>query len=117
MLLSEPIPFFIFFFPAERRVALKAELDRLKGEGPAGQRKAPAGSSKAPENISVSASKGSISLHELRLPLKADFICSTANKPGRLYLYKTAHRPFCVKLNGNNSTVCKICMFVTWMDS
>uniref|UniRef100_A0A667ZBA1 Anillin n=1 Tax=Myripristis murdjan TaxID=586833 RepID=A0A667ZBA1_9TELE len=65
----------------ERRVALKAELDRLKGEGPAGQRKAPVGSSKAPENIGVSASKGSISLHELRLPLKADFICSTANKP------------------------------------
>ncbi|XP_071763649.2 anillin isoform X1 [Centroberyx gerrardi] len=58
----------------ERRVALKAELDRLKGEGPAGQRK-------APMDISVSASKGSISLQELRLPLKADFVCSTANKP------------------------------------
>ncbi|XP_076609911.1 anillin [Chaetodon auriga] len=60
----------------ERREALKAELDRLKGD-PAGQKKAPA----APEPSSVSASKGSITLQELRLPLKADFACSTANKP------------------------------------
>ncbi|KAM4630453.1 anillin [Polymixia lowei] len=65
----------------ERRAALKAELDRLKGEGPAGQRKGPAGSSKAPEDLGIPASKGSISLQELRLPLKADFVCSAANKP------------------------------------
>uniref|UniRef100_A0A8C4EFL4 Anillin n=1 Tax=Dicentrarchus labrax TaxID=13489 RepID=A0A8C4EFL4_DICLA len=60
----------------ERREALKAELDRLKGD-PTGQKKAPA----APEPSSMSASKGSITLQELRLPLKADFACSTANKP------------------------------------
>ncbi|XP_041811079.1 anillin isoform X2 [Chelmon rostratus] len=60
----------------ERREALKAELDRLKGD-PTGQKKAPA----APEPTSMSASKGSITLQELRLPLKADFVCSTANKP------------------------------------
>ncbi|CAJ1084140.1 anillin isoform X4 [Xyrichtys novacula] len=60
----------------ERREALRAELDRLKGD-PSGQKKAPA----APEPAGMSASKGSITLQELRLPLKADFVCSTANKP------------------------------------
>ncbi|XP_019117140.2 anillin isoform X4 [Larimichthys crocea] len=60
----------------ERREALKAELDRLKGD-PTGQKKASA----APEPAGMSASKGSITLQELRLPLKADFVCSTANKP------------------------------------
>ncbi|KAG7225383.1 hypothetical protein INR49_027372 [Caranx melampygus] len=62
--------------PVERREALKAELDHLKG-GTAGQKKAPA----APESTSLSASKGSITLQELRLPMKADFVCSTANRP------------------------------------
>ncbi|XP_034560371.1 anillin isoform X2 [Notolabrus celidotus] len=60
----------------EKREALKAELDRLKGD-PAGQKKVPA----APEPAGMSASKGSITLQELRLPLKAEFVCSTANKP------------------------------------
>lgn len=54
-----------------------AELDRLKGEL-AAPKKTPA----APD-ASVSASRGSVSLKELRLPLKADFVCSTANRPGR----------------------------------
>ncbi|XP_030003215.1 anillin isoform X2 [Sphaeramia orbicularis] len=63
----------------ERREALRAELDRLKGDpaGPSGQKKAPT----APEQMGISASRGSITLQELRLPLKADFVCSTANKP------------------------------------
>nr|XP_019946313.1 PREDICTED: anillin isoform X3 [Paralichthys olivaceus] len=60
----------------ERREALKTELDRLKG-GAAGQKKTPA----APESTNMSASRGSITLQELRLPLKADFVCSIANKP------------------------------------
>lgn len=60
----------------EKREAVKAELDRLKGD-PASQKKAPA----PPEHSGLSASRGSITLHELRLPLKADFVCSTANKP------------------------------------
>ncbi|XP_054877891.1 anillin [Poeciliopsis prolifica] len=59
----------------EKREALKTELDRLKGES-AGQKKIC-----PPEPVAVSASKGSITLQELRLPLKADFVCSTANKP------------------------------------
>lgn len=60
----------------EKRVAVKAELDRLKGD-PSSQKKAPA----PPEHSGLSATRGSITLHELRLPLKADFVCSTANKP------------------------------------
>ncbi|XP_072303440.1 anillin [Eucyclogobius newberryi] len=60
----------------EKREALKAELDRLKGD-PSGQKKAAA----LPDPAWPSASRGSIALHELRLPLKADFVCSTANKP------------------------------------
>lgn len=60
------------------------ELERLKGD-PKGQKRDP----EAPETSSMSASKGSITLQELRLPLKADFACSTANKPGRLKIFIT----------------------------
>ncbi|KAM8840454.1 anillin [Spinachia spinachia] len=60
----------------ERREALKAELDRLRGD-PKGQKKPGA----AAEPPGMSASKGSVTLQELRLPLKADFVCSIANRP------------------------------------
>uniref|UniRef100_A0A672SZ29 Anillin n=1 Tax=Sinocyclocheilus grahami TaxID=75366 RepID=A0A672SZ29_SINGR len=62
----------------ERRAALKADLDQLKAEGPTAQKKS---TSSAQADMGLPASKGSISLLELRLPLKADFICSSANKP------------------------------------
>ncbi|CAL8363268.1 unnamed protein product [Arctogadus glacialis] len=65
----------------EKRLALKAELERLKGEGPSGQKRGAAGPSRAPLNTGIPASKGSITLQELRLPLKADFVCAAANKP------------------------------------
>ncbi|XP_026785707.3 anillin isoform X2 [Pangasianodon hypophthalmus] len=68
----------LLLIATERRVALKAALDRLKAEGPAVQKKS---SSKAQDDMGVPASKGSITLQELRLPLKADFVCSAANKP------------------------------------
>ncbi|CAI5689750.1 anillin isoform X1 [Oreochromis niloticus] len=60
---------------SEKRETLKVELDRLKGN-PGGRKEGPA----APQP-STMASKGCITLQELRLPLKADFVCSTANKP------------------------------------
>ncbi|XP_030597732.1 anillin isoform X2 [Archocentrus centrarchus] len=60
----------------EKRKALKVELDHLRGE-PAGQKEG----STALQPAAMTASKGSITLQELRLPLKADFVCSTANKP------------------------------------
>ncbi|XP_068603744.1 anillin [Brachionichthys hirsutus] len=53
----------------KRREALKAALDRLAA-APTGQQGAAEG-----------ASKGAVSVQELRLPLKAEFVCSTANKP------------------------------------
>ncbi|KAL7830356.1 hypothetical protein SRHO_G00314830 [Serrasalmus rhombeus] len=68
----------LLLIATERRAALKAELDRQKAEGPATQKKCP---SRAQEDMGVPASRGSITLQELRLPLKADFVCSTANKP------------------------------------
>ncbi|XP_070777931.1 anillin [Enoplosus armatus] len=79
----------------EKREALKAELDRLKGD-PTGQKRAPA----APEPAAVSASRGSIMLQELRLPLKADFVCSTANKPE-----STKHSFFVMIRAGAENTV------------
>ncbi|XP_028256282.1 anillin isoform X2 [Parambassis ranga] len=79
----------------ERRVALKAELDRLKGD-PAGQKKTPA----PPEPAGLSASKGAITLQEIRLPLKADFVCSTANKPE-----STKHSFFIMIRAGPENTV------------
>nr|AAI34810.1 Anln-like protein [Danio rerio] len=68
----------LLIIATERRAALKAELDRLKAEGPTAQKKS---ASSVPVDMGLPASKGSISLLELRLPLKADFICSSANKP------------------------------------
>ncbi|XP_061738586.1 anillin isoform X2 [Nerophis ophidion] len=61
----------------KKREALKTELQCLKGENPAGQKKNPPPLQPA----GISASKGSITLQELRLPLKADFVCAIANKP------------------------------------
>ncbi|XP_024921127.1 anillin isoform X3 [Cynoglossus semilaevis] len=79
----------------ERREALKAELDQLRAGGP-GQKKAPA----ATESAGMLASKGSITLQELRLPLKADFVCSTANKPDG-----TKHSFFIIIRSGAENTV------------
>ncbi|XP_077052270.1 anillin isoform X3 [Siphateles boraxobius] len=67
----------LLLIATERRAALKAEMDRLKAEGPMAQKK----STSSAQDMGIPASKGSISLLELRLPLKADFICSSANKP------------------------------------
>ncbi|KAM4549831.1 anillin isoform 2-T2 [Fundulus diaphanus] len=80
----------------EKREAFKAELDRLKGD-PSGQKKL---SPTDPEPAAVSASKGSITLQELRLPLKADFVCSTANKPD-----STKHSFFIMIRAGAENTV------------
>uniref|UniRef100_W5MJK9 Anillin n=1 Tax=Lepisosteus oculatus TaxID=7918 RepID=W5MJK9_LEPOC len=68
----------LLLIATERRAALLKELNKLKGEGPSAQKKTP--STCKAQDASCSASKGSISLFELRLPLKADFVCS-AHKP------------------------------------
>ncbi|XP_034401463.1 anillin isoform X2 [Cyclopterus lumpus] len=85
----------LLLIATEKREALKAELDLLKGD-PKGQKKASA----APEPSSMSPSKGSITLQELRLPLKADFVCSVANKPE-----STKHSFFIMIRAGAENTV------------
>ncbi|XP_028673971.2 anillin isoform X1 [Erpetoichthys calabaricus] len=66
----------LLLISTEKRTALLAEINKLKNEEQTGAKVL--GSAK--EQSCYSASKGTISLSELRLPLKADFICSTANK-------------------------------------
>lgn len=55
------------------------ELNKLKNEVP--QKKNKAGPVSQSEFV---ASKGSVTLSEIRLPLKADFVCSTVQKPGKV---------------------------------
>ncbi|XP_031442176.1 anillin isoform X2 [Clupea harengus] len=81
----------LLLIATERRLGLKAELDRLKAEGPGAERRAPDG---------AAASKGSISLLELRLPLKADFVCAAANKPE-----SSSHYFFVMIRSGAENTV------------
>lgn len=78
----------------EKREVVKAELERLKVD-PSALRRAP-----APDPTGLSASKGSITLQELRLPLKADFVCSIANKPE-----STKHSFFVMIRAGAENTV------------
>ncbi|XP_041104040.1 anillin-like isoform X2 [Polyodon spathula] len=66
----------------ERRVALLAEMNTLKNEGPSCQK-----ASSTVKAQDSSASKGSVALSEIRLPLKADFVCSAANKPDAANYY------------------------------
>ena len=53
------------------------ELNKLKNEGP--QRKNKAGPISQSE---FGPSRGSSTFSEIRLPLKADFVCSSPQKPG-----------------------------------
>ncbi|XP_068828800.1 anillin isoform X2 [Capricornis sumatraensis] len=66
----------------EKRTLLIDELNKLKNEGP--QRKNKAGPISQSEFVP---SRGSITLSEIRLPLKADFVCSTAQKPDAANYY------------------------------
>ncbi|KAJ8783125.1 hypothetical protein J1605_009733 [Eschrichtius robustus] len=66
----------LLLIATEKRTLLIDELNKLKNEGP--QRKNKAGPISQSEFVP---SKGSITLSEIRLPLKADFVCSTVQKP------------------------------------
>ncbi|NXL60017.1 ANLN protein, partial [Chordeiles acutipennis] len=59
----------------EKRTALLEELNKLKSEGPHSRR------NKASTSTEFAPSRGSVSISEMRLPLKADFVCSTVQKP------------------------------------
>ncbi|KAM9776809.1 anillin [Syngnathus typhle] len=74
-----------------KREALKTELQHLKGE-----KRTPVASTAS----GISASKGSVCLQDLRLPLKADFVCSSASKPE-----STKHSFFILIRAGAENTV------------
>lgn len=56
------------------------ELNKLKNEGPQNKK------NKASTHNGLSPSRGSVTLSEIRLPLKADFVCSAVQKPGKLLI-------------------------------
>ncbi|XP_039919715.1 anillin isoform X2 [Hirundo rustica] len=66
----------LLLFATEKRTALLEELNKLKSEGPQNKRNKAASTS--PE---FAPSRGSVSISEMRLPLKAEFVCGTVQKP------------------------------------
>ncbi|XP_055149394.1 anillin isoform X7 [Symphalangus syndactylus] len=72
----------LLLIATEKRTLLIDELNKLKSEGP--QRKNKASPVSQSEFMP---SKGSVTLSEIRLPLKADFVCSTVQKPDAANYY------------------------------
>ncbi|NXY21393.1 ANLN protein, partial [Atrichornis clamosus] len=66
----------LLLLATEKRTALLEELNKLKSEGPHSKRNKAASTS-----AEFAPSKGSVSISEMRLPLKADFVCGTVQKP------------------------------------
>ncbi|KFQ51238.1 Actin-binding protein anillin, partial [Pelecanus crispus] len=66
----------LLLLATEKRTALLEELNKLKSEGPHSRRNKAASTS-----TEFAPSRGSVSISEMRLPLKADFVCGTAQKP------------------------------------
>ncbi|XP_048367215.1 anillin isoform X2 [Sphaerodactylus townsendi] len=63
----------LLLIATEKRTVLLEELNKLKNEGHQSK------NNKAASGLSPS--RGSVTLSEMRLPLKADFVCGTAQKP------------------------------------
>ncbi|NWS73278.1 ANLN protein, partial [Crotophaga sulcirostris] len=66
----------LLLLATEKRTALLEELNKLKSEGPHSKRNKAASAS-----TEFAPSRGSVSISEMRLPLKADFVCGTVQKP------------------------------------
>ncbi|XP_014797829.1 PREDICTED: actin-binding protein anillin isoform X2 [Calidris pugnax] len=66
----------LLLLATEKRTALLEELNKLKSEGPHNKRNKTASTS-----TELAPSRGSVSISEMRLPLKADFVCGTVQKP------------------------------------
>ncbi|XP_051465513.1 anillin isoform X1 [Apus apus] len=66
----------LLLLATEKRTALLEELNKLKSEGPHSRRNKAASAS-----TEFAPSRGSVSISEMRLPLKADFVCGTVQKP------------------------------------
>ncbi|XP_062970016.1 anillin isoform X2 [Cynocephalus volans] len=65
----------LLLIATEKRTLLIDELNKLKNEGPQKKKDGPISQSE------FVPSKGSVTLSEIRLPLKADFVCSMVQKP------------------------------------
>ncbi|XP_045142336.1 anillin isoform X2 [Echinops telfairi] len=72
----------LLLIATEKRALLIDELNKLKSEGPQRKNK----TSPVSQSQFV-ASTGSVTLSEIRLPLKADFVCGTAQKPDAANYY------------------------------
>ncbi|XP_068791994.1 anillin isoform X2 [Struthio camelus] len=66
----------LLLLATEKRTALLEELNKVKSEGPQGRRNKAASTSSE-----FAPSRGSVTISEMRLPLKADFVCGTVQKP------------------------------------
>uniref|UniRef100_A0A8D0F5V0 Anillin n=1 Tax=Strix occidentalis caurina TaxID=311401 RepID=A0A8D0F5V0_STROC len=66
----------LLLLATEKRTALLEELNKLKSEGPHSKR-----NKAASTPTEFAPSRGSVSISEMRLPLKADFVCGTVQKP------------------------------------
>uniref|UniRef100_A0A663M9I1 Anillin n=1 Tax=Athene cunicularia TaxID=194338 RepID=A0A663M9I1_ATHCN len=66
----------LLLLATEKRTALLEELNKLKSEGPHSKRYKAASTP-----TEFAPSRGSVSISEMRLPLKADFVCGTVQKP------------------------------------
>ncbi|KAL8165617.1 UNVERIFIED_CONTAM: hypothetical protein K2H54_049389 [Gekko kuhli] len=64
----------LLLIATEKRTVLLEELNKLKNEGPQSQK------NKAGSVSGLSPSRGSVTLSDMRLPLKADFVCGPAQK-------------------------------------
>ncbi|NWU67149.1 ANLN protein, partial [Pterocles burchelli] len=65
----------LLLLATEKRTALLEEMNKLKSEGPNSKR-----NNAASTSIEFAPSRGSVSISEMRLPLKADFVCGTVQK-------------------------------------
>ncbi|NWI52305.1 ANLN protein, partial [Calyptomena viridis] len=72
----------LLLFATEKRTALLEELNKLKSEGPHSKRNKGASTS-----TEFAPSRGSVTVSEMRLPLKADFVCGTVQKPDAANYY------------------------------
>ncbi|XP_035866300.1 anillin [Phyllostomus discolor] len=72
----------LLLIATEKRALLIDELNKLKNGGPQRKHKAAPAAQGA-----LAPSRGSVTLSEIRLPLKADFVCSTALKPDAANYY------------------------------
>ncbi|XP_077347788.1 anillin isoform X2 [Lithobates pipiens] len=69
----------LLLFATEKRAILLAEINKLKSEGP--QKRPP------PSAHESTPSRGLISVSEIFLPIKPDFICSTSQRPDTANYY------------------------------